>query len=122
MMRGRYNGWEQHVMDRIKANETDFMPRNTTIVLRELQLAEAAESRELREAVVHVKAIVDKLNLDHTKSDVEAIGKAMDAQQLKLDQLNESLLTLSSQIQEMSAAAEQPATSNVRSMVRLVEL
>ena len=44
-----------------RQQDLSWMPRNNAIVLREVTMAEEAESRTLRESVQHVRAEVDKL-------------------------------------------------------------
>ena len=56
-----YNGWEQWVADQLKANKVEFLPRNSAIVLRSLMDAAEAESRSMRESIMHMRGEVDKL-------------------------------------------------------------
>eukprot|EP00965_Chrysotila_dentata_P136701 4521246-Pleurochrysis_carterae.AAC.1 len=47
-----YNGWEQYVAAKIEAEDMSFIPRNTAIVLREMQDREEAENRNVSNRVV----------------------------------------------------------------------
>jgi len=56
-----YNGWEQHVASKLKADDFSFMPRNTAIVLKEVQEREEAETRLLGERVASISSAVEAL-------------------------------------------------------------
>ena len=43
-----YNGWEQYVADKIKAEDTSFIPSNNAIVLKEHKEREAREGESRR--------------------------------------------------------------------------
>lgn len=42
-----YNGWEQYVQQKVTAEDTSFLPRNTALVLKEVHDREEAEGRAL---------------------------------------------------------------------------
>jgi len=56
-----YNGWEQHVRDRMDMREVDFLPNSNAIVLREVKMAEEEEANKQRESVEIIKADVEKI-------------------------------------------------------------
>ena len=104
-----YNGWEQHVADRLAAKEVDFLPRNNAIVLREITLAEEAEMRNLRDSVAHVHTEVDKM---------AAKGEESNGQPLTVAEFDEAFAIQSA---EMHAEMKQMKTSLQKEMSEMKE-
>ena len=98
-----YNGWESHVARKLESKDLTFFPRNTAIVLKEVQEREASESRAQAERMLRVE---EKVN------DLDA----------KLDTISNSLLERQHEIeQKVLAAAREGAESLRLSVERLLQ-
>ena len=104
-----YNGWEQHVADKVAAGDFTFMPQNNAIVLREHSLATEEENRSLRESIDHVRTQLDRLvsgdgGGGRTGKMMELIDESLYQHASEMDETKRQVQVLAEQNDEMRAA------------------
>ena len=103
-----YNGWEQYVADKIKAEDTSFIPSNNAIVLKEFREREEAESAKLNDAITDIKRSVEEGSRNDAELRKETVGR-FDQVFSKQAAMSEQIDRLTERLRELAPSA--PATA-----------
>ena len=99
-----YNGWEQYVADKIKAEDTSFIPSNNAIVLKEFREREEAESAKLNDAITDIKRSVEEGSRNDAELRKETVGR-FEQVLSKQAAMSEQIERLTERLRELAPSA-----------------